>query len=131
MGSWSRLLPEDLVGLGLNLLQRLIDRDVGRLEWDGEVFLESDQDADLWFFAPAPAGVTRRGELWFKASRPGAITVLRDGAPKGASVRAALSGGTDLASITALRRDGRIVLKPEPWYCGFWIHLEQGEGGAG
>ncbi|HTZ52538.1 MAG TPA: hypothetical protein VMF68_12805 [Spirochaetia bacterium] len=109
----------------------------GRLEWGGQVLLDSDQgagrdaahgadqdagpDADIWFFAPA--GVSPKAELWFKVSRPGRLAVAREGKLARVSLRPSVHSPLELGSIPAALRDGNMVLTLEPWHCGFWIHL--------
>jgi hypothetical protein len=102
----------------------------GRVEWNGQTFLESETNADIWFSAPEPEGISRKGTLAFKASRPGTITLARDSAPERAAVRAAVHSRKDLASITTVRRDGLVILRLEAWHCDFWIHLDAPRGGV-
>jgi len=101
----------------------------GRIEWNGQTFLESEGNADIWFSAAEPEGISRKGTLAFKVSRPGTITLPRDSVPARAAVRATVHSGHDLASITTVQRDGLAILRLEPWHCDFWIHLDAPRGG--
>jgi hypothetical protein len=102
----------------------------GRVEWNGQVFLESEDNADIWFSAPAPAGLARNAPLSFKASTPGAITVARDGSLPRATVRATLHSLQNLGSIAVRSGDGVVSLHLEAWHCNFWIHLDIEQGGT-